>query len=39
MKRFDVDDLIALVSGTQMRNYRAYLSHRRKKLASEKMNA
>jgi hypothetical protein len=32
MKRFDIDDLIALVSFTQMRNYHTYLSHRRKKL-------
>jgi len=33
MKVFDVLDLIELVSWIQIKNYRAYLSHRKRKLA------
>ncbi|MCX5829262.1 MAG: hypothetical protein NTV58_14850 [Deltaproteobacteria bacterium] len=33
MKVFDVIALINLVEWTQLKNYRAYLSHRKRKLA------
>jgi hypothetical protein len=33
MKIFDAFDLIELVSWIQMKNHRAYLSHRKRKLA------
>jgi len=34
MKVFDAVDLIELVSWIQMKNYRAYLSHRKRKLTA-----
>jgi hypothetical protein len=34
MKTFDIIDLIELVEWIQLKNYRAYLSHRKRKLAT-----
>jgi hypothetical protein len=39
MKKFDVTDLINLVSWIQMKNYRACLSHRKRKMAALKGTA
>jgi len=37
MKIFDAFDLIELVSWIQMKNHRAYLSHRKRKLSIAEM--
>jgi len=39
MKKFDIIDLINLVSWIQMKNYRAYLSHRKRKMIAPKGTA
>jgi len=34
MKTFGIEDIIKLIEWTQLKNYRSYRSHRKKKLAA-----